>query len=198
MTLKTAALMLALSLCVSSCDKADVADDSTPQAESATEEVADENPAAAGDAESTEGTVSFTIDGEKKTFAYLPAEKNMAMSVSTMITARPKAGATEEFMITAMNFDVRKADLPATLKLDMKKAMEKGKPMDFAKSPKPLIQYKSPDGVQYRSYAEISFESYKSGVANGKVSDLEIGTVKPKDKEKPPVKLTGLTFQVKL
>jgi hypothetical protein len=146
----------------------------------------------------TEGSITFSIDGKKSSFDYLPADQNMAMSMSTMLVAHPGPDATAEFSITAMNFDVRKVELPATLKLDMKKAMQDGDHMKFAKAPKPMIQYTTPKGVAYRGYAEITFESFEDGLVKGSVADMQLGTVKPKDKNEPPVELSGVTFQAKL
>lgn len=147
------------------------------------------------DSERIEGTLTLTVDGEPKSFSHFPADKNLAMSMSTMILARPSAEATEEFSMAVMSFDLRDAELPITLRLGMREAMESGDSAQFASAPKPLISYIAPGGVDYSSYATIVFEAYDDGIATGRVEDIEL---EPSDGDGPSVMLTDIRFEVAL
>lgn len=150
---------------------------------------------ASENSESTPGRLALTVDGVAKTFTDFPADKNLSMSMSTMILARPSADATEEFSMAVMSFDLSKAELPATLRLGMREAMESDDPSGFASTPKPLISYVSPDGVDYSSYATIVFDAYDNGIATGRVDDIEL---QPSDGDGPPVMLSDIRFEVAL
>lgn len=145
--------------------------------------------------ERTQGTLTLTVDGEPKSFTHFPADKNLAMSMSTMILARPSAEATEEFSMAVMSFNLRDAELPITLRLGMREAMESGDPAQFASTPKPLISYISPDGIDYSSYATVVFEGYDDGIATGRVENIQL---EPADGDGPPVMLTDIRFEVTL
>jgi len=147
------------------------------------------------ESERIEGTLTLAVDGEPKSFSHFPADKNLAMSMSTMILARPSAEATEEFSMAVMSFDLRDAELPITLRLGMREAMESGDPAQFASAPKPLISYISPGGVDYSSYATIVFETYENGIATGRVEDIEL---EPSDGDGPSVMLGDIRFEVAL
>ncbi|NKI34746.1 hypothetical protein HFP89_06165 [Wenzhouxiangella sp. XN79A] len=150
---------------------------------------------ASENSESTAGRLALTVDGVAKTFTEFPADRNLSMSMSTMILARPSADATEEFSMAVMSFDLSKAELPATLQLGMRQAMESDDPSQFASAPKPLISYVSPDGVDYSSYATIVFDTYDNGIATGRVDDIEL---QPSDGDGPPVMLSDIRFEVAL
>lgn len=209
------ALSMTLGLGLAGCDRGGDAKDGE-NVEKAEKAKADESPAEGAKADAntdadadatpeapaadvTEGKVAFKVDGEAKSFEFLPKEKNMAMSAGTLVQARPAADATEEFSLNAMNFNVKTAELPMEIELGLGKAMRKGgDPAAFAKKPKVTVQYVSPEGVRYRGFATTTFESFDGGVAKGKIEDLELGTVKPEDRGKPPVKIEGLVFEVKI
>ncbi len=192
-------VLLALTACDQKQGEEEAATAEASEAEetaAANDDGAKDSPAA--DSATTKGSFKFSVNGEKKSFGHLPAEKNMAVAGSTMLLALPESGSTEEFSILVTNFDVKKETLPAELNLDMKKRMQEKDPMKAMKAPNPIVQYVSPDGVQYRGFAEITFESFDGGVVKGKVGDMDLATVKPKDKEKPPIKLSGVSFEAKL
>ncbi len=202
------ALGMTLGMGLAGCDRGDDAKegedaekaeaDESPAEDAKTEANADATPEAPA-ADVTEGKVVFKVDGEAKSFEFLPKEKNMAMSAGTLVQARPAADATEEFSFNAMNFNVKTAELPAEIELGLGKAMRKGDdPAAFAKQPKVTVQYVSPEGVKYRGFATTTFESFDGGVAKGKMEDLELGTVKPGDRGNSPVKIEDLVFEVKI
>lgn len=148
------------------------------------------------DAQQTkEGVLLLTVDGQEKTFTYFPEDRNAAMSMSTMIVARPSETATEEFVITVMSFDLPDAELPISLELGLREAMESDDPSEFVRTPKPLISYISPEGVDYSSYATVTFDSYEDGVATGRVEDIELQTA---DGDGAAVVLSGVRFEVAL
>jgi hypothetical protein len=97
--------------------------------------------------------------------------------------------------MAVMSFDLRGAELPITLRLGMREAMESGDPAQFASAPKPLISYIAPDGVDYSSYATIVFEAYDNGIATGRVEDIEL---EPSDGDGPSMMLTDIRFEVAL
>jgi hypothetical protein len=146
------------------------------------------------DAQQTkEGMLSLTVDGQEKTFTYFPEDRNGAMSMSTMIVARPSETAAEEFVITVMNFDLPEAELPISLELGLREAMQSDDPSQFVSTPKPLISYISPEGVDFGSYAMVTFDSYEDGVAVGRVEDMELQT-----RDGATVTLSDVRFEVAL
>jgi len=187
--MKLLLFILALSFALASCNNGESTSPDMSTAESA---AADE----ISETEEKMGTFTFAIEEEKNVFGHLPAEKNMANSFSTMLLAKPEAGSSEEFSIVVMNFNVKTEDLPATLELDLKEAMED--PAAAATAPKAIVQYVSADGIQYRAYAAVTFESYTDGVVKGVIADTELPTIKPEDNDKPPVLLTDASFEVGL
>lgn len=197
--MKKISFVLSAFLMLSACEKEEMVQAKAESDAPAAVEKKAPKTSKSSDAQTTKGSVAFSIDGEKKTFGYLPTKQNLAMSVGTLLLAKPDAAATEEFSINAMNFNATKADLPQTISLELGKMMkESASPAEVAKAPKAIVNYVSKDGVQYRAYADVTFESYAGGVVIGTVADIELPTIKPKDKEKPPVKLSGARFDVTL
>ena len=143
----------------------------------------------------SEGTLWLTVNGEAKSFTHFPADRNLAMSMSTMIVAQPSDGAAEEFSVAVMGFDLSEAELPISLELGMREAMEADDPSQFASMPKPLISYLSADGVDYSSYATVIFDSYDNGIATGSVADIEL---EPSDGDDPAIMLSNIRFEVPL
>jgi len=60
------------------------------------------------------------------------------------------------------------------------------------------VNFISNDGVEYRAYRDVTFDSYSGGVLKGKIEDTDLPTINPEDTDKPPVKLTGARFEVTL
>lgn len=187
-------------------------DSESPRAPSSADEAADSNATAERSATSVPpsqtdtddatasvpGSVSFAVNGQEKTFTYLPAEKNIGMSVSTMVTARPSAESREEFTLMLMSFNVNQAEFPVTLELGLREAMEGGDPAAFASAPKPMMTYVSADGIDYTSYVEVTLDSFQDGVLSGRVADRELLPSDQDDAQAGPVMLTDLRFEVAL
>lgn len=147
--------------------------------------------------ETTEkGSITLRVNGEEKVFMHLPAEKNLAMSSATMVLGKPGPGATESFSVLAMNFNIKSAELPVTMSLGLNEAMKNNSAMEFARAPKPMIEYVSPAGVKYAGYAELTFESYEGGTAKGRVEDIELNPKDNDDADAGPVTLSGMRFSV--
>ncbi len=145
--------------------------------------------------DSSQSFLSLEVDGVVKSFEHFPEEKNLTMSMATLVLARPSPEATEEFSMAVMGFDLSAADLPVSLKLGMREAMESGDPEQFASAPKPLISYISPEGIEYSSYATIAFERYQDGLVTGRIEDIEL---EPSDVEGPPLMLSDIHFEIAL
>lgn len=189
-----AMMMAVLAGCGGSGDEASDASVTEGLSASRADEAMREEPAGE---DTIEGSVSLTVNGTPKTFSYLPADKAMAISVSTMVEARPSADATESFTIMVMNFNLKKAELPVTLELGLRKAMEQ-RDTGFALTPKPLLEYVSPEGVEYATYGDITFESYDDGIARGSVENLEMAPSDKEDSAAGPVQITDIAFEVAL
>lgn len=188
------ALLLLLATGLVACG--DTSEPAPDRTDARASDAADRQPEEASvDSDRVGGTLNLRVNGEEKSFPFFPADKNMAMSMSTMILARPSAEATEEFSMMVMNFDVRSAELPVSLELGLREAMESGDPAGFARAPKPLISYISPEGVDYSSYAGVVFERAEDGMVSGRVEDIEL---EPSDGDGPPVMLTDIRFEVAL
>jgi len=174
------------------------ASDSTPSVDTATTapSAAEESSVdAPEEGDSIEGTLSLNVDGVAKSFSYFPADKNLTMSMSTMILARPSPEATEEFSMAIMSFDLANAELPVTLKLGLREAMESDDPAQFANNPKPLISYITPEGNDYSSYVTVVFEQYEGSIATGRVEDIEL---EPADGDGRAIMLSDIRFEVAL
>lgn len=183
--------LFGLSACGDTSDPAPAA-----ESEPASGAASDALRAAEAAAESTDrGTLSLAVDGQARSFTHFPTGKNLAMSMSTMILARPSAEATEEFSIAVMSFDLAEAELPLSLELGLREAMESDNPGQFASRPKPLISYVSPEGTDYSAYATVVFERYEDGVVTGRVEDQEL---EPSDGEGPTIMLSDVRFEVAL
>ena len=155
--------------------------------------------AGGGSAGRTEGGyISFSVDGQEKRFTHMPADKNMAMSAATMLLARPDQGGREQLSILVTNFNVKSEELPVTLSLGLREAMESEEPATFLRAPKPMISYVSPTGIKYTSYADMTFESYADGIATGSISAIELSPEKRSSSEAAPIELSNLRFRVPL
>lgn len=139
--------------------------------------------------------LSLEVDGVPRSFNHFPAGNNLTMSMSTMVLAQPSPDATEEFSIAVMGFDLSEAQLPISLELGMREAMESEDPSQFASAPKPLISYISPDGTDYSSYATVVFEQYRDGIVIGRIEDIEL---EPSEEDGPPIMLSNIRFEVAL
>jgi hypothetical protein len=186
----------AFSVLVGCDDPVDRTTEPAAPVEEASETLSSPSPSPdAASPDTTRGTLSLTVNGEEKAFTHFPDDRNLAMSMSTMIVAQPSDGNAEEFSIAVMSFDLSEAELPISLKIGMREAMESEDPTQFANMPKPLISYLSADGVDYSSYATIVFESYENGVATGSVEDIEL---EPSDGDGPAIMLSDIRFEVPL
>lgn len=169
---------------------------SPAESETAAPAIAETRPEPAPEAsDSTRSFLSLEVDGMAKSFNHFPADKNLTMSMTTMVLAKPSPQATEEFSMAVMGFDLSKAELPVSLKLGLREAMEADDPAQFASAPKPLISYISPEGIDYTSYATVVFEQYQDGIATGRVEDIEL---EPADGDGPPLMLSDIRFEVAL
>lgn len=145
--------------------------------------------------ESIHSKLSLNVDGVEKSFSYFPDDKNLTMSLSTMILAKPSPEATEEFSMAVMGFDLVSAELPVTLQLGLREAMQSENPAQFASNPKPLISYIAPEGSDYTSYATVVFEQYQDGIATGRVEDIQL---EPADGDGRTIMLSDIRFEVAL
>lgn len=189
------ASLLFILLTLSACGDTSNTTPATEVDNPANEVTENDTAAQAAETASAEGTLSITVDGTEKSFSHFPEEKNLTMSMSTMIQAKASAEATEGFSIVVMSFDLSKAELPASLKLGMREAMEAGDPAAVANMPKPMITYMSEVGVDYSSYATVIFDQYENGIATGRVEDIELEAT---DGDGAPVMLTNIRFEVAL
>lgn len=199
-TLATRGLCLLMAFALSSCG----------DAQKASEEKVDEGAASSvasaagsggklGDIQTQDNYIAFSIDGREKNFTRMPADKNMAMSSATMLLARPAANVEEQFSILVMNFNVKSAELPQTLSLNLRKAMEnEGNAAAFVSAPKPLISYVSPDGIEYASYADVTFESYRDGILTGSIGAIELSPKNGASSAAAPISLSDMRFRVAL
>ena len=66
-------------------------------------------------AESMEGRVTFTIDGQAYDFDHVVADETHSFSVSTAVRMKPDAAATETFSLNIMGIDLDDYEYPTTL-----------------------------------------------------------------------------------
>ncbi len=145
------------------------------------------------------GSITLTVDGQEKVFSHMPAEKNLAMSSATMVLGKAGPGATESFSVLVMNFNIKSAELPVTMSLGLQEAIKNSdSPMEFARAPKPMIEYVSPAGVKYAGYAELTFDSYEGGTAKGSVQDIELYPKDNDDAGAGSISLSDVRFSVAL
>ena len=76
--------------------------------------------------ESSVGSVSLVVDGNEKSFDYLPDSGSSYTPLVSTLRAHPEAGSTESLAIHFMSIDLKKLDYPVDLPL----AKDPSKPMD--------------------------------------------------------------------
>ena len=136
------------------------------------------------------GTVSFSVDGQGRTFEHLPSGNNVYTPVSSSILARPSADAVEQLTITFLSMNLRSMSFPAELPLprDPGNVMSAMANVGFS--------YTSAGGDEWAGPGRIRVESFASdGVVAGSFTGVSLPHT---DKQAPDVTLTDGTFRARI
>lgn len=159
--------------------------DEAPQASS--EPAEDSSPAAV-----SVGEISFSVDGEAKTFGYAPEDENKYVKLASTVVAQPAAGSTERLAITFLSLDLKSFEFP----MDLPAPRDPSSPNPMAAMANVGFSYTAPDGSEWAGPGKIHVESLDSeGVLSGTFNDV---TLPDTDKQKPNAVLNSGSFRVKL
>ena len=191
--LRSSWLIMIFSLSVAACGgdesrtvaevKDDVASDEAPteQAWQGTEE------------ESTTGSMAFTVEGDEKSFDYLPKSGGYYTKMASNIRAYREAGATETLFITFMSFDLKKLNYPTQLPLPK----DMTKPIDIMAAMASVgFGYINTEGVEWAGPGKVQVESFsKDGVVRGTFDQVSLPHT---DSDLPNITLTNGSFTARI
>ena len=143
--------------------------------------------------ESSVGSVSFVVNGNEKSFEYLPKSASLYNPLASTLRAHPESGSTESLAIHFMSVDLKKLDFPA----DLPAPKDLSQPMDpMAAMANVGFGYIDPDGVEWAGPGKLRVDSFGAdGVIEGTFDQV---TLPHTDKEHPDITLTGGTFRARI
>jgi hypothetical protein len=143
--------------------------------------------------ETVEGRVSFVVNGQPRTFSYLPADHNYYLQVSSSFRAYPEAGATEQFGLTFLSLDLKQFSYPA----ELPPPREPGKPMDMRMAMASVgFIYVDENGMEWAGPASVTIESFdENGTLLGSFGEVRLPQV---DDQSPDIVLSEGQFSVGL
>ena len=147
-------------------------------------------------AQSLDGTVTFSVDGEAKSFEYIPKNQAQVAGFGTSFKAKPNPSSKEEFALSLAQFDPRKTEAPVTVAFKPAELAKSGSPGKIAKSAKPILVYTSADGKPYKWFPTVHIESWTDGRLVGTLDEVTLEM--PDDVGDGSVEISGAKFSVKL
>ncbi len=150
--------------------------------------VPDEEPAG-----SSAGSVVFAVNGEAKSFDYLPKSGCAYNPLASTVKALPEAGSTESFAITFMAIDLKKLGYPADLPLPK----DPSRPMSAMAAMATVgFGYIDGNGNEWAGPGSIHIDSFdNSGVVRGTFDEVKLPHT---DEKLPDITLTGGAFSARI
>jgi len=143
--------------------------------------------------ESSVGSVTFRVDGEEKSFDYVPKSSSLYNPIASSMWAYPESGSTQSVAIHFMSIDLKKLTYPTELPLPK----DLTKPMDpMAAMASVGFGYIDAEGVEWAGPGKIRVEAFgNDGVIRGTFDQVALPHT---DNERPDIMLTNGSFSARI
>ncbi|UCF38247.1 MAG: hypothetical protein JSU96_05190 [Acidobacteriota bacterium] len=193
MALRNVGIVAMLSILLAACGGSQTESTETTNEGTLSSEIAASTSSEAATEESSEGSVTFMVEGNRMTFEHLPKASNVYSALASTIRAHQNAGSEETLSITFMSIDLKKHTYPT----DLPVPKTPGQPMDPMSAMASVgFSYTNSDGVEWAGPGKLRVEAFGSdGVVQGTFDNVSLPHT---EKTEPNITLSGGKFSARI